>query len=349
MPLKNYGVLKGRPVARKLGAGQSPHYQVHVVDDTTDYRIAVNVASALSPSELEYLIESHFQHPFLDQLAALPIGWHTLPHQPGGPALDFIRANLFDPRKLVPLPFNVPGPDNDLNEKIDHYIQRALADEEATIYAFGERWGPEAGKKDKIFGFLPGNGVHDIHMNQGNVGPYVKDDGVYQDGALLLHFPRQDQWVGVFLKFQSQTWHTDDVNGHQLQPDVSGPPSDTGNTPDPFEPGGLPTPQAPDGAIRIVAALANALVSPEVETVTLLNVTGEEIDLAGWRLLDRDKHAMPLSGRIGAGDTLRITLQAPAMLPNKGGLITLLNPDGLRVDGVTYTKAQAQPGMTIKF
>jgi uncharacterized protein YukJ len=350
MPLKGYGVLKGRPIDRSLGTGQNPHYQIHVIDDTTDYRIAVNVASALSPSELEYFIDSRFQHPFLDQIGALSPGWHRLAPKPGGPALDFIRTNLFDPRKLVPLPFNVPGPDNDLNEKIDHYVQRALADEDAVIFAFGERWGPEDGKKDKIFGFSPGNGVHDIHMNQANVGTFTKDDGIYQDGAMLFHFPRQNQWVGVFLKFQSQTWHTDDVTGHQTKPETSGPPSDPGAPPNPFEPGIHPTPEAPDGSIRIVAALANALVSPEVETVTLLNVTKSTIDLAGWKLLDRDKHPMSLAGSLAAGDTVRITLVPPVVLPNKGGLITLLNPDGLRVDGVTYTKAQASlPGFSIKF
>jgi uncharacterized protein YukJ len=350
MPLKNYGVLKGRPVDRRLGSGQNPHFQIKVVDATTDYRIAVNVASQLAPSEVEYLIESNFAHPFLPQLEALAVGWHPLSPKPGGPALDFIRTNLFDPRKLVPLPLNVPGADNDLNEKIDHYVQRALSDEEATIYAFGERWGPEVGLKDKIFGFAPGNGVHDIHMNQANVGQFVKDDGVYQDGALLLHFPAQDQWVGIFLKFQSQTWHSDDVTGHQTRPPVSGPPSDPPTPPNPYEPGNPPTPEAPDGAVRIVSALVNPVKSPEIETVTLLNVTNESIDLAGWRLLDRDKNVMKLNGLLPAGDTVRITLKAPAVLPNKGGLITLLNAQGMRVDGVNYTAKQASlPGFSVKF
>ena len=329
MPLKNYGVLKGRPIGRRHGSGSNPHYQIHVVDDTTDYRIAVNVASQLAPSEVEYLIDSHFQHPFLAQIEAFAAGWHPLaPRKPGEPALDFIRTNLFDPKKMVPLPLNVPGPDNDLNEKLDQYVQRALADEDAALYAFGERWGPEPHIKDKIFGFDPGNGVHDIHMNQSNVGQFVQDDGVYQDGALMLHFPAQNQWVGIFLKFQSQTWHSDDTTGHQLQA----------------------SPDAPDGAIRIVAALVNSVVSPEVETVTLLNVTGQSIDLAGWSLLDRDKHPMKLSGMLGAGETVRITLKPPVVLPNQGGMITLLNRDGLRVDGVTYTAALASfPGRTIKF
>ena len=225
-----------------------------------------------------------------------------------------------------------------------------MGDEDALIYAFGERWGPEPGKKDKIFGFLPGNGVHDIHMNQANVGRFTSDDGVYQDGALLLHFPAQDQWVGIFLKFQSQTWHTDDTTGHQATPQVSGPPSDAGVLARPFHAGYLPTPEAPDGALRIVAALANPIASPEVETVTLLNATDERVGLDGWRLLDGAKNSMGLSGAIEAGDTLRITVKEPVVLSNKGGQITLLNADGLRVDGVAYTRQDASmPGFSLAF
>lgn len=350
MPLKHYGVLKGRAIDRQLGAGQSPHYQVLIVDDKDEYRIAVNVASQLQPSELEYLIDDHFSHPFLAQFEALGAGWHPLAPKPGGPALDFIRTNLFDPREMVPLPFNVPGPDNDLNEKIDHYIQRALADEDAMVYAVGERWGPEPGKRDKIFGFEPGNGVHDIHMNQGNVGRFTKDDGVYQDGAFLLHFPGQQQWVGIFLKFQSQSWHTDDRTGHTIKVPVSGPPSDTEVELSPFAPGSRPTPQHPDGAIRIVAALVNGAESPEAEFVTLLNTTNAEIDLTGWSLADQEKKKTSLEGKLTAGSTTRVKVTNPMALSNKGGLITLLNAEGLRVDGVSYTRASASlPGFTIKF
>jgi hypothetical protein len=106
----------------------------------------------------------------------------------------------------------------------------------------------------------------------------------------------------------------------------------------------------PDGAVRIVAALVNAVVTPEAEFVTLLNTMPDAIDLTGWTLLDRDKNRMPLSGSLPGGETLRIQLAPPAMLPNKGGIVTLLNPDGLRVDGVSYTRDQARnPGWTLKF
>ena len=130
-------------------------------------------------------------------------------------------------------------------------MQRAVADENALVYAFGERWGPEPATKDKYFGFLPGNGIHDIHMNQGNSGRFVGDDGVYQDGGLLVHFPDQHEWIALFLKFQSQGWHTDDRTGHRL-----GAPATPQPLPGPSQPPTppqLPTSDEPDGLVRIVA------------------------------------------------------------------------------------------------
>jgi uncharacterized protein YukJ len=327
MPLSAYGVLRGSVIDHRLASGANAHFQMHVVDDENHYRLAVNVESQMQPSELEYLIDSDFRHEILNAVAELPAGWSALDqHRPGTAALDFIRGNLFDRDDMRQLPFDVPGPDNDLNEKLAHYVRRAIADEQATVYAFGQRWGPERGKTDKIFGFLPGNGVHDIHMNQGNVGEFVRDDGVYQDGALLLHFPAQQQWVAIFLKFQSQTWHTDDATGHQI------------------------TDGEADRTVRVIAALVNAVESPETEFVTLLNTTARAIDLAGWKLADRDKHSMALSGTIPAGETLRVRLAPPVVLPNGGGIITLLDASGLKVDGVAYTRAQAtEPGRTVVF
>jgi uncharacterized protein YukJ len=130
MALRNYGVLKGRPIARRLGFGSSPHYQVHLVDENDDYRIAVNVKSKKSPSELLYLIDENYAHPLVDDLRELPAGFSSIERVPGGLAMDYIRANLFRPAQMVPLPYDVPGPDNDLNEKIDYHVQRALAEEE---------------------------------------------------------------------------------------------------------------------------------------------------------------------------------------------------------------------------
>ena len=331
MPLKRYGILKGRPIDVQLGAGESPHYQVHIVDDTTDYRIAINVKSKSSPSELLYLVAEQFQHPLIALLGDLPLGFTDVAPAPGGRALDFIRGNLFDPAEMRKLPHSVPGPDNDLNEKIDAVMSRAQADETVLVYAFGERWGPEADRKDKYFGFLPGNGIHDIHMNQGNDPQFQGQDGVWQDGAVLVHFPAADaapeQWVGIFLAFQSQAWHTDDRTGHAIA-------------------GG----GARDGSVRIVAALVNSIESPETETVLLLNTTPQAVDLANWAIANKDKKKQPLQGQVRAGETATVRMTPQVPLSNNGGIITLLDAQGLKVDGVSYTKADAsRPGWTIVF
>lgn len=345
MSLKAYGVLKGRAISRRLGSGSSPHYQIRIVDEIgTHYRIAINVKSQLAPSELMYYVKPFFIHPLTDIVSILPSGFSRLPSNSSSGALDLIRGNLMPPEMMTPLPHDLPGPDNDLNDKLDQIVQRAMADEEALVYAFGERWGPEAEKADKYFGFVPGNGIHDIHMNQGNVGRFTQDDGVWQDGGLLFHFPLQQQWTAVFLKFQSQSWHTDDVTGHTLSRPEEGEPVN----PNPVAP--QPTESLPDGLVRIVAAMVNSKESPEKEWVHILNASDRAIPLDGWHLADKQKAKMPLSGTLELGVTLRIDIQPPVALSNKGGIITLLNQDGLKVHGVSYTKQQAnQPGWTIVF
>src|SRR4249919_592482 len=222
MPLTGYGVLRGKVIDRRReGSSDTPHFQIRVDDgDGVDFRIAVNVKSQSAPSELLYRLEDDFRHPITAGLEAFAPGWHDLPRAAGDVNLDYVRGNLFDPALMRPLPADAAGPDNDLPDLLDAHITRAIGDPSADLYAFGQRWGPEDGIPDKVFGFGPGNGVHDIHMNQGNDATFVRDDGVWQDGGLLVRFPAVARWVGIFLAFQSQAWHTDDVTGHAIE----GPP-----------------------------------------------------------------------------------------------------------------------------
>lgn len=332
MTLKSYGVLAGQVRARhREAAGDgTPHYQIHLAAAGQDFRIAVNVKSQESPSELLYLVDEEFTHPITEVLAGMPPGWNSLPSAPRGAALDYIRANLFHAAGMRALPGDVPGEHNDLADLLDHWVVRAVDDPTASVYAFGERWGPESGVPDKVFGFSPGNGVHDIHMNQGNSGQFRGDDGVWQDGGLLLHFPDTHRWVGLFLAFQSQSWHTDDTTGHAQ--------------------GGGPS--ATNAAVRIVAALVNPVgPGPEAESVTLLNASPADVSLTGWRIADRNKQTCPLPpGPLRSGSTVRIPLSEPVHLGNNGGALTLLDAAGMKVHGVAYTAAQAsREGWTVVF
>src|SRR5205809_664113 len=89
----------------------------------------------------------------------------------------------------------------------DHYqslVVAAVDQAGALIYAFGAKWGPEK-KKDKYFKFLPGNGIHDIHMNQGNDRSHAGDDGVFHDGCLMFQYPNGKS-LAFFMAFQSQSF-----------------------------------------------------------------------------------------------------------------------------------------------
>jgi uncharacterized protein YukJ len=215
MPVNNYGVLKGLPINTLLGSNDSPHFQILIKDNSgNSYRIAVNIKSQGAPSDVLYYVSDQINPKETIQLLQLSSGFTPIHHNQPPIGLDFIRRKWFDPAQMVPLPPEVQGPNNDLNDKIQYYIHKAI-EAQATIYAFGDKWGPEKNLKDRYFGFLPGEGIHDIHMNQGNSGRWEKDNGIYQDGGILIQL--QDKWVGIFLAFQSQSWCTDD-HGDPLKP-----------------------------------------------------------------------------------------------------------------------------------
>ncbi len=345
MPIQRYGVLKARPIAGRQGRGRTPHFHIHAVDSAEDYRIAVNVKSRSWPSELLYLLDDRFDHPILEGLRELPLGFRGLQPKPGGQALDFVRGNLFERRHMRALAHDVPGPDNDLNELLDLWVGRALRDEGALLYVFGERFGPEH-DPDPHFGFRPATGMHRVHMNQGSRDCWSRDDGPWQDGGLLLWFPPvhrgdnvvlRERWVALFLAFQSQAWHTDDGSGRAL----------SGHAPEPGASSeGEDQPRGGHGRVRLVGAVINpAGHDPGREQVTIHNIGRSRIDLRGWSIRDINKHADTLSGSLSAGATTTVTLTGEgAQLSNDGGLISIVDPDGIKVDGVSYTRAQTRRG-----
>jgi uncharacterized protein YukJ len=250
----------------------------------------------------------------------LPEEFTLLPPQPAGWHSTFIRGNLFDRSEMRLLPSHLPGPDNDLSDRIEHYVKRAIEESSAMVYAFGQRWGPEQGVPDKVFDFKPGNGIHDIHMNQGNNAAYRNGRWRMAGRRAGVALSGERPMGRVFLAFQSQAWHTDDATGHAIE-----------------------VVEEPDKTVRIVAAMVNPVGGePEAETVILLNPTPRPIDLAGWHDRGPAEAQVRDSRNAAAGGVVTVALRAPTKLGNSGGIITLLNAQGLKVDGVSYTNAQAK-------
>src|SRR3954454_16533804 len=319
MPIQNYGVLKGRVYERIRATSGSEHFQILVNRGENPHRVAINTKSAEPPSEVLFYANDDFHHEITDAIlqANLSDGFNSLPSTPSSISLDFIRSNLFDISEMVPLPSNANGNNDDLNDRLDFFIQLAIKDESAVIYAFGQHW-VDANKADQYFHEInPSTGVHDIHMNQGNKkGNYFKDNGVYQDGGIIIHYPSRNRWAAVFTAFQSQAFHTDDQTGNPLNDIPVGDP-------------GQPERTTP---VRIIAAMVNPQNDDQdKEYLILLNKSSKAIDLSNWQIVDRlNKRDTINSKTIQAGDTLRISLTGNgAQLSNKGGSITLLNAQGL--------------------
>ena len=331
MPIDNYGVLKGKAFSRLRATEQSEHFQILINHNNNPHRIAINTKSSDAPSEVLYYADNDFHHEITDALLQSGIGdgFTLLNSTPGGLALDFIRRNLFDRIKMVPLPSRASGDNDDLNDRLDFFVQQAIQDNTAIVYAFGQHWQDSSGA-DKYFSEInPSRGVHDIHMNQGNPqGKYFGDNGIYQDGGLIFYFASRNRWAAVFTAFQSQSFYTDDVTGN---PTTEVP-----------KPGPAPTQNITP--VSIIAAMVNPGGDDVgLEYVILLNKSNQDINLNGWQIVDKlNKKETIRKKIIKAGETRKITLSGKgAQLSNKGGNITLLNADGIKMDGATYTESDA--------
>lgn len=209
----NYGVLKGT-VTGHLRDADDDHYQILVSAGNTMHRIAVNVHSSVNPPDLLFQSLTTLPASLTGALTALPPGFKKLSSKPGGLAQDFVRGGLIKTDKFAVVPGDEPGADNDLKDKMEGAVVDAVDQAGSVIYAFGAKWGPEK-KKDQYFKFTPGNGIHDIHMNQGNDRKHAGDDGIFRDGCLIFAYPN-GKFRAFFMAFQSQSFHTDDRTGHAL-------------------------------------------------------------------------------------------------------------------------------------
>ena len=217
---RQYGLLTGRVIDRQRETwGRSPHYQILIDAGGQRFRIAVNTRSGTSDScvsELLYFADDDFRHEVTERLGSVADGVDAIQSRPGGLALDYQRGGMFDRRDMRRIPATRLGPDNDLVDELDFRVDRLLASADNRLHAYGTRWGPESTTPDEVFGFTPGNGIHDVHMNQGNRDEHRHDNGAWADGGLIFHEPELNRWCAIFLAFQTQSWRTDG-NGNPLR------------------------------------------------------------------------------------------------------------------------------------
>ena len=355
----DYAVLRTRITGtRRDDDPKSPHFDVLTTDTNgRGCRLPVNVKSVVGDAQTSILqifrVDPLRNHPIVSGFDQIPAGLTKLApsRRTVSNSLDFQRAPLFVFSNVELIPPFGPGANDDLQDRLE-LLCRQLQDAGGELFA----WGSSVDN---------GRVLHDIHMNQGNPRggtplpgggrspDFSGDNGVQQDGGLILAFP--NRFVGLFLKFQSQLLPTDDrgmplPGATSLPATITPIPLPDDQTPPPGGPIS-PSPVEPDVFID------RALVNPEGEDsgneiVVLGNTTTHAVNLNGWSILDRMNRAEPLSDlELAPGGSVQVRLSGQTVqLGNQGGTIRLLDPSGRQVHAVSYSRAQAAvQGRFIRF
>jgi uncharacterized protein YukJ len=211
---RTYGVLVGQVRDGRLKtAGSSPHYEIWIAAGDENHRAAVNVRS-VDGSDVQALFVPAFSSSSakldLAAFAGRP-GFTAIATGPGGNGLDYLRDGIVD----VPAMHDIPmeGGGISLANLLDASVERAKADDAAVAIILGEHFADA--DADETFGFSPEQGIHDVHMMQGNRGSFAGDNRVNGDGALFIRF-NGGETVALFARFSVQDVHTDNGSGAPL-------------------------------------------------------------------------------------------------------------------------------------
>jgi uncharacterized protein YukJ len=330
-----YGVLRGHPDRYKREDNAStPHLQIRILENGGQpWRIAVNVKSDTGSNVAFWVVDPLAGEPLLASLTGLASGFSTVSAN-ADHALDFVKAPLFDWSLGRTLPPSGNASADDLQDLVSLYLDQCK-NAGGEIYAFGAKFEQNLHKPIDIeFGNLDGlHGIHDIHMNQGNVGAHARDNGTFHDGGLILAFP--DRYVGLFLGFQTQRIPTDArgnaAAGSTALSEILGVT--------------LPPPEAASSQVYIAHALINPKgADPGLEVVVLASLSTRSQTLTNWRLIDKNARVTPINATLEPGQVVGVALDGSGVqLGNSGGNLILRDHTDAQIDAVTYTAEDASP------
>jgi hypothetical protein len=235
--------------------------------------------------------------------------------------------------------------DDGLVHRLSAMLQLAKA-QDCDVFFYGNAFAKDdPHQTDAAFGYTPPTpfGLDNIHMAQGDpraLDVRLHENGVWHDGACFIWDAREQRMSAIFLAFQSQAWHTND-SGDLIYgaTGCEAPLYDFGS-------GAF----APLPALKRAAEITSAHRAPDGScAVVVANMTAEALDLTNWRVLvDAERiYSLPATP-LPPGHPLGAALPAGA-LSDGGGVVTLLNPGNLRVDGVAYLGGDPKAGWSTSF
>ena len=206
-----YGFVKTKvtsePKLKPSHHGHETQFHLHCnLDvDGDKWDVAINVGTNDADDLLKYKLVFDFRHPIIQTLAAAEAGAHELTDRHALPALDFLRSDLLESTgKWRDSDVMDGSDDSEPALSLKRLLSRAHQDN-LDVYIFGRF-------------FDQGDGLHDVHMNQGSKKQFIHRPGddsndhndVWQDGAVIVDVGAPE-WAAYFSAFNQQLVPTDDL------------------------------------------------------------------------------------------------------------------------------------------
>jgi uncharacterized protein YukJ len=211
-----YGILKCKVVSDpQLKATRRKHetqYHLHSTleitlpgGSTAHWDSAINVGTNDSDDLLSYKLVYDFRHQIVGELQAAKSGFLDLTRTDLLPALDFLRSDVL--RATGPWRQSDVMDGSMEAEPVASLLRllRAAKANQYYVYVFGRK-------------YTDGDGIHDVHMNQGSSGQFVNNgvddhndhNDVWQDGGVVVDLG-QPELAAYFTAFTQQFVPTDNL------------------------------------------------------------------------------------------------------------------------------------------
>ena len=195
--MEKYVMFRGKVIDKWYDFDKRAHYHIVAMDDEGKrFDLAVNIGSIyekmneiVSSNLKVYYDESYSCRKGIVRKMLLQKNGITECHK--GLYLDYIRMKLFPHEKMIQMKgFDVTS--IYLTGIIEKNVVQAMNNDDYEVIAFGRL-------------YANGKGLHDIHMNQGSVNKFRKNDASYSDGGLFFRNRRDNKITAVFIAFITQS------------------------------------------------------------------------------------------------------------------------------------------------
>ena len=195
--MEKYVMFRGKVIDKWYDFDKRAHYHIVAMDDEGKrFDLAVNIGSIyekmneiVSSNLKVYYDESYSCRKGIVRKMLLQKNGITECHK--GLYLDYIRMKLFPHEKMIQMKgFDVTS--IYLTGIIEKNVVQAMNNDDYEVIAFGRL-------------YANGKGLHDIHMNQGSVDKFRKNDVSYSDGGLFFRNRRDNKITAVFIAFITQS------------------------------------------------------------------------------------------------------------------------------------------------